>query len=293
MSTLSTSRLIRFGHSPDADDAFMFYGLAKALVTIPGCRVEHVMQDIQSLNRRAIAQADLEVTAISAAVYPQVAQHYRIMVTGASMGRGYGPVLVSKHLSDPAQLAGHSIAIPGEHTTAFLLLRLYLGRLADQVQFQTVHFEQIPQAVLGGVAEAGLLIHEGQLTYDKLGLQRLVDLGLWWKQETNLPIPLGLDVVHRDLGKSLSLEINRALRQSIEAAYADEEAALDYALAFGRDVDRETCRTFVRRYVNGDTLDMGAEGQRALEALFGRAHGTGLLDQIPSLDIIDGMFSSR
>jgi 1,4-dihydroxy-6-naphthoate synthase len=286
VSTISAQRLIRFGHSPDADDAFMFYGLAQALVTIPGYRVEHVMQDIQSLNGRAIAQADLEVTAISAAVYPQVAQHYRIMATGASIGRGYGPLLVSKHLSDPAQLAGHRIAIPGEHTTAFLLLRLYLGRLVDQVQFSTVHFEHVSEAVLEGEAEAGLIIHEGQLTHDRLGLRRLVDLGQWWKQETNLPIPLGLDVVHRSLGGSLSLKINQALRQSIEAAYADEDSALDYALTFGRGVDRETCRSFVRMYVNEDTLDMGEEGQSALEALFGRAQRAGLLDQIPSLDIV-------
>jgi 1,4-dihydroxy-6-naphthoate synthase len=266
----------------------MFYGLANALVTIPGHQVEHVMQDIQSLNQRAIAQADLEVTAISAAVYPQVAQHYRIMATGASMGRGYGPMLVSKQLSEPAQLAGRRIAIPGEHTTAFLLLRLYLGRLVEHVQFMTVHFEHIPQAVLGGEAEVGLLIHEGQLTHDKMGLQRLVDLGQWWQQETNLPIPLGLDVVNRNMGDSLGREINRALRQSIEAAYANEEAALDYALAFGRGVDRETCRAFVRMYVNEDTLDMGEEGHSALEALFGRAQRAGLLDQIPSLDIVRG-----
>jgi 1,4-dihydroxy-6-naphthoate synthase len=264
----------------------MFYGLAKELVTIPGCQVEHVMQDIQSLNKRAIDQADLEVTAISAAVYPQVAPHYRIMSTGASIGRGYGPMVVSKRLSDPAQLAGHRIAVPGEHTTAYLLLRLYLGGHVDQVQFQTVHFEQIPQAVLDGVADAGLLIHEGQLTHERLGLQCLVDLGQWWEQETKLPIPLGLDVVRRDLGEPLCAEVNQALRQSIKAAYADEEAALDYALAYGRDLDRETCRRFVKMYVNDDTLDMGEEGHRALQTLFGRAHATGLLDQIPALDIV-------
>ena len=287
LNNILSPRVIRFGHSPDADDAFMFYGLGKGIVTMPGYRIEHVMQDIQSLNRRAMTQSDLEVTAISAAVFPRVAQRYRIMATGASMGRGYGPVLVSKHLNHPSQLPGHHIAIPGEQTTAFLLLRLYLGGDAAKVEFRPVHFEQIPDAVLTEQVEAGLLIHEGQLTHGKMGLQRIVDLGQWWEQETGLPIPLGLDVVRRDLGDALSVEINRALRRSIEAAFADEEAALDYALSFGRGVDRETCRAFVRMYVNEDTRDMGEAGRGALETLFVRAERAGLLDQVPPLDVVE------
>jgi 1,4-dihydroxy-6-naphthoate synthase len=264
----------------------MFYGLAKEIITIPGCRVEHVMQDIQSLNQRALNQFDLEVTAISAAVYPQVAHHYQIMSTGASIGRGYGPMVVSKRLDNTSQLSGRSIAIPGEQTTAFLLLRLYLGRKVDSVQFCPMHFEQISSAILDDKVDAGLIIHEGQLTHEALGLRLVSDLGKWWNEETGLPIPLGLDVVRRDIGEELIMEINRGLRRSIEAAFADEEAALDYALSFGRGVEREICRKFIHMYVNSDTLDMGIEGQQALEILFTRAHSEGFLETVPPLNII-------
>jgi 5,8-dihydroxy-2-naphthoate synthase len=283
-----SSKLIRFGHSPDADDAFMFYGLAKEIVKVAGYRVEHVMEDIQSLNQRALTQADLEITAISTAVYPKIAARYRIMSTGASMGRRYGPQIVSKSLASVKELAGRRLAIPGDHTTAFLVLRLFLGKSLNEVEFTPVHFEHIPQAILDGEVEAGLLIHEGQLTHPELGLHQLVDLGQWWDAETGLPLPLGLDVVRRDLGEDLCREINRALRRSIEAAYADEEKALDYALSFGRGVARETCRTFIKMYVNQDTLDLGEDGQRSLQVLFDRAQKAGLLDAVPLLDILPG-----
>jgi 1,4-dihydroxy-6-naphthoate synthase len=279
-------RTIRFGHSPDADDAFMFFGLATGRAAIPGWRVDHVMEDIQRLNERAIAQGDLEVTAISAAIYPRVAHRYRIMSTGASMGRGYGPLLVSRYFDRPAQQPGHRIAIPGEFTTAYLLLRLFLGSDADIVDLVPMHFERIMQAVADEEVEAGLLIHEGQLTHGALGLRPLVDLGRWWDEETGLPLPLGLDVVRADLGDELCRAINRALRASIEAAYADEDAALDYALGFGRGVERETCRRFVKMYVNEDTIDMGDQGARALGELYGRAHRAGFLDAPPTLDIV-------
>ena len=285
---MKDTNIIHFGHSPDADDAFMFYGLAQKIVTVPGYHVEHVLQDIQSLNQRAMTQADLEVTAISAAVYPQVAHCYRIMNTGASMGRGYGPMVVGNSGGGPERLAGLRIAIPGEQTTAFLLLRLYLGDVVQTIEFRPVHFEHIPQAVLHGEVDAGLIIHESQLTHGTIGLRSLVDLGRWWEEGTGLPIPLGLDVVRRDLGAHLSGEIDRALRRSIEAAYAEEEAALDYALSYGRGVDRETCRTFVKMYVNQDTLDLGESGRCALEALFSQAHKSGLLDEMPPLDVIPG-----
>jgi len=288
LSTHEESRTIRFGHSPDADDAFMFYGLANGKATIPGYRVEHVMQDIQSLNERAIAHGDLEVTAISAAIYPRVAGRYRIMSTGSSMGRGYGPVLVSKYFDQAAQLPGHRIAIPGEYTTSFLLLKLFLGSDTEIVDLVPMHFERIMEAVAEEEVEAGLLIHEGQLTHESLGLRRLADLGRWWAEETGLPIPLGLDVVRADLGEDLCRAVNRALRTSIEVAYAEEDAALDYALGFGRGVERETCRKFVKMYVNDDTLDMGDEGARALADLFGRAHRAGFLDAEPRLDIVRG-----
>lgn len=285
---MKDTKIIYFGYSPDADDAFMFYGLAQEIVTIPGCRVEQVLQDIQSLNQRAMTQADLEVTAISAAVYPKVAHRYRIMNTGASMGRGYGPMVIGKSGGEPGRWAGLRIAIPGEQTTAFLLLCLYLGDAVKTIELQPVHFEHIPQAVLNGEVDAGLIIHESQLTHGAIGLRSLVDLARWWEGETGLPIPLGLAVVRRDLGDHLGGEIDRALRRSIEAAYAEEEAALDYALPYGRGVDRETCRTFVKMYVNQDTLDLGEDGRRALEALFGRAYKAGLLGEMPPLDVIPG-----
>ncbi|HWP59852.1 MAG TPA: MqnA/MqnD/SBP family protein [Candidatus Acidoferrales bacterium] len=279
-------RIIRFGHSPDADDAFMFYGLAKEIVRIPGYRVEHVMQDIQSLNERARSLADLEVTAISTAVYPEIASRYRIMSSGASMGRGYGPQVVSLKLASASELSGKRLAIPGAHTTAFLVLRLYLGDNAKSVEFAPVNFDQIPQAILDGRVDAGLLIHEGQLTHPEMGLHEIVDLGKWWDDETGLPLPLGLDVVRRDLGEELSAQINSALRRSIEVAYADEENALDYALSFGRGIEREVCRAFVKMYVNRDTLDMGESGRRSLEELFARAATAGLVPKMPPLDIV-------
>jgi 1,4-dihydroxy-6-naphthoate synthase len=285
---VESAKLIRFGHSPDADDAFMFYGLAKEIVKIPGYRVEHVMQDIQTLNQRALARADLEITAISTAVYPKIAERYRIMSTGASMGRRYGPQIVSKRVASVKELAGRRLAIPGDHTTAFLVLRLFLGKLVNEVEFAPVHFEHIPQAILNEEVDAGLLIHEGQLTHPELGLHQLVDLGEWWDDETGLPLPLGLDVVRRDLGEGLCREINRALRRSIEAAYAEEEDALDYALSFGRGIEREVCRTFVKMYVNQDTLDMGANGKRSLETLFTRAVEAGMIREIPRLDVLPG-----
>jgi 1,4-dihydroxy-6-naphthoate synthase len=278
--------LIRFGHSPDADDAFMFYGLAKKIIAIPGYQVEHIMQDIQSLNQRAINLSDLEVTAISAAAYPYLAHNYRIMSTGASISRNYGPILVSKSLNMTSQLSNCRIAIPGEYTTAFLLLRMYLGKDLEKVKFYPMHFDHIMQAVLEEKVEAGLIIHEGQLIYQELGLQKVCDMGEWWGQETGLPIPLGLDVVRKDLGEELMIEINRGLRRSIESAFKSEELALDYALSFSRGLDRETCRQFIHMYVNSDTLDMGSEGQRSLETLFIKAYQAGLLDTVPHLNII-------
>lgn len=197
-------------------------------------------------------------------------------------------MVIGKSGGEPGRWAGLRIAIPGEQTTAFLLLCLYLGDAVKTIELQPVHFEHIPQAVLNGEVDAGLIIHESQLTHGAIGLRSLVDLARWWEGETGLPIPLGLAVVRRDLGDHLGGEIDRALRRSIEAAYAEEEAALDYALPYGRGVDRETCRTFVKMYVNQDTLDLGEDGRRALEALFGRAYKAGLLGEMPPLDVIPG-----
>ncbi|HKB27201.1 MAG TPA: MqnA/MqnD/SBP family protein [Methylomirabilota bacterium] len=249
---------IRIGHSPDPDDSFMFYALTAGKVTLPGVRIEHVLEDIESLNRRA-RTAELEVTAVSFATYLLIADSYRMMDPGASMGKGYGPILVAREAIDPRELPERVIAIPGKHTTAALLLRLYVG---DPPQIE-VAFDKIPQAVLEGQADAGLLIHEGQITHTKLGLVKVLDLG-------------------EDLHRALS----QALRDSIAWAHAHVDEALDYAMRYGRGIDKETCRKFVLMYVNDYTLTLGPEGRAAIERLFGEALRKGLIAAVPAIDPI-------
>ena len=279
------TRVLRFGHSPDPDDAFMFYGLAEEAITIRNFRVEHVLEDIQSLNDRAIGGTDpLEVTAISAHAYPHVADRYWIMRCGASMGLGYGPIVVARPggPGSVANLGGRRVAIPGELTTAYLVAQLYLPR------FQPVPtpFDRIPDAVLAGEVDAGLVIHEGQITYAEQGLEKLGDLGAVWLDDTGLPLPLGLDVVRRDLGRELAKEVAQALAASIEYAFENEDDAVQYALAYGRGLDRESARRFVRMYVNDYTRDMGEQGCRALETLFVRAAAAGLLPPVDEVDLV-------
>ena len=272
---------LRVGHSPDADDAFMFYGIATGAVATGPYEVQHVVADIQSLNRRALT-GDLEVTAVSAAVYSQVADRYRILACGASIGRNYGPIVLAKPQKAGGGLEGMRIAIPGEQTTAYLLLRIF----AHGFQPVIVDFDAVLPALDRGDVDAALVIHEGQVTYRDLGYTNLLDLGKAWFQETGLPIPLGLDVVRRDLGEEAIQSIFRMLQDSILHTQADEEGALDYAMQYGRGIDRETCRTFVRMYVNEDTVQMGSEGKRALEELYRRALERGLIAGMPPLDIV-------
>jgi 1,4-dihydroxy-6-naphthoate synthase len=273
---------LRIGHSPDPDDAFMFYALAKEVEGVEGLEVEHVLEDIESLNRRALS-GELEVTAVSAAAYPEIAHLYWIMRTGASMGRGYGPILVAREPIDPGDLAGRTVAIPGEKTTANLLLAIH----CPGVERVTTAFDRIPDAVLDGRADVGLLIHEGQITYAELGLHRVLDFGRIWEEETGgLPLPLGLDLVRRDLGRETAERISATLRRSIEHALANEDDALDYALEFGRGISREVGRRFVRMYVNEDTLDLGEAGLAALRHLYSRAREKGLLEEIPDLELV-------
>jgi 1,4-dihydroxy-6-naphthoate synthase len=271
--------VIRVGHSPDPDDAFMFYALSAGKVAIPGCRVEHLLEDIESLNRRA-RSAELEVTAVSAAAYTLVADRYRLMDPGASMGKGYGPILVAREPLDPARVGERVVAMPGSHTTAAMLLRLYCG---DPPVIE-VAFDQIPRVVLEGQADLGLLIHEGQITHDRMGLCKVLDLGQAWERDTGLPLPLGVNVMRRDLGEGLQRQISQALRDSIAWAHAHVDEALDYAMAWGRGIDRETCRRFVLMYVNEYTQALGPEGRRALGRLFALAHGRGLIPAVPPLD---------
>lgn len=274
-------KTISIGHSPDADDAFMFYGLASERVVIDGYKIEHVMEDIETLNRRA-RRGELDVTAISAAAYPEVAHLYRIMSCGASVGRKYGPIVLSREKLALSDLAGRRIAVPGAQTTAYLLLRLYAPAFTPLM----MDFDRIVEAVASGEADAGVIIHEGQLTWQSTGLHNVIDLGAAWMEDTSLPIPLGLDVIRRGLGDELAQRVATALKDSIVLARTDEDAAVDYAMRFGRGLDRETCRAFVRMYVNTDTVDMGDEGTRALETLYGRARERGLLDTPPTLDIL-------
>ena len=273
---------IVFGHSPDADDAFMFFALAKRRVTIGEYAVAHHMEDIESLNRRAVS-GELDVTAISAAHYPSVAQHYRIMSCGASVGRNYGPMVVSANRIKEADLAGKKIAVPGEFTTSYMLWRIF-GPENFEPLF--MDFDDVEQAVRQGRADAGILLHEGQILYEQRGFTGILDLGKTWFEKTGLPIPLGLDCVNRRLGDELCRDVATALKRSVAYARSHEDDALDYALAFGRGIGKEDARRFVRMYVNDDTEDMGAEGAKALKTLFSMAAERGIIDSIPRLDVV-------
>jgi 1,4-dihydroxy-6-naphthoate synthase len=273
--------LIRIGHSPDPDDAFMFYALTAGKVKVPGVEIGHVLEDIESLNRRARTQ-ELEVTAVSAATYVLVADGYRLMDPGASMGKGYGPILVAREPMDPREIPEHVVAIPGSHTTAALLLRMYCG---DPPLIE-VAFDKIPQAVLEGQADLGLLIHEGQLTHPSMGLTKVLDLGEAWRRDTDLPLPLGVNVMRRDLGEATHRALSQGLRDSIAYAHANVDEALEYAMQYGRGIDKETCRRFVLMYVNDYTVALGDEGRRALGTLFSRAHRMGLIQAVPPIDPI-------
>src|SRR6059036_866116 len=273
---------IRIGHSPDADDAFMFYALTAGKVTIPGARVEHVLEDIESLNRRA-RTGELEVTAVSAATYVLVADRYRLMDAGASMGKGYGPILVAREPIAEREIPRRVVAIPGSHTTASLLLRMYLPEEPPLIE---VAFDKIPSAVLEGQADLGLLIHEGQITHEAMGLVKVLDLGERWQRETGLPLPLGVNVMRRDLGEDLHRRLSQGLRDSIAWAQTNVDEALEYAMRYGRGIDKETCRRFVLMYVNDLTLTLGSEGRAAVQRLFGEAQRKGLISEVPPIDPI-------
>jgi 1,4-dihydroxy-6-naphthoate synthase len=273
---------IRIGHSPDPDDAFMFYALTAGKVNVPDVRIEHLLEDIESLNRRA-RSAELEVTAVSAATYILVADRYRLMDPGASMGKGYGPILVAREPIALEDIPRCVVAIPGSHTTASLLLRLYLPEEPPLIE---VAFDRIPHAVLEGQADLGLLIHEGQITHPSMGLVKVLDLGELWQRETPLPLPLGVNVMRRDLGEPVHRALSAALKASIAWAHANVDEALEYAMRYGRGIDKETCRRFVLMYVNDYTVTLGAEGRAALERLFAMAERRGLIPAMPAIDPI-------
>lgn len=276
-----SERIIRVGHSPDPDDAFMFYGLASGKVKIDDVRIEHVMEDIQTLNERAL-RAELEVTAISAHAFVHVAQHYWVMRTGASMGEGYGPVIVAKKNYNLEDLHGKVVATPGRLTTANLLFKLY----TEGVNNIDVPFDQIIDAVQTGKADAGLLIHEGQITYKEMGLYKVVDFGEAWQNDSGgLPLPLGLDVVRKDLGETLARQLSKGLQDSIHYGYQHQDESIPYALEFGRGIDTALGARFVKMYVNDVTIDMGERGRQALQMLFDRAFQKKLISTRPVVEL--------
>ena len=281
-------RTLRFGHSPDADDAYMFYGFHTGRATIAGCRVEHVLEDIQSLNRRALEQADLEITAVSAHAYAHLADRYAVLACGASMGLGYGPLVVAPAPRSLDSLRGERVAIPGRLTTAALLLRL---ECPDCVPVE-VMFDRIPDVVRRGHTDdgiavaAGVIIHESQLTYAAEGLIKVLDFGGRWMERDRLPVPLGLDVVRRDLGPDLMRAVSTGFRASIQDALDHEEEAIRYALQFSRGLDVRQGKRFVHMYVNELTLEMGDRGRRALEKLYDRAVAAGLIAARPTLEVV-------
>ena len=279
--TINDNQII-FGHSPDVDDAFMFFAMEKKYVEIPGYSVAHHMEDIESLNVLA-ESGKLPVTAISAARYPDVAAHYRIMSCGSSIGRNYGPMVVSVDPMTESDLEGKRVAVPGIFTTSWLLFQIFGPKKCEPV---FVDFDDVGPAVEEGRADVGILLHEGQILYEKLGFHGIMSLGEKWHKATGLPIPLGVDLVSRQIGDELAQEIADASLASINYARDHEDDALEYALGFGRGIDPEDGKKFVRMYVNEDTVDMGEEGRQALEKLFSMAVERGVLGELPELDIV-------
>jgi 5,8-dihydroxy-2-naphthoate synthase len=265
-------RVVRVAHSPDSDDAFMFYALAAGKIDTEGLRYVHELQDIETLNQRAL-HGELEVTAVSIHAYAHLADRYMLLPHGASMGDRYGPRLVAREPKSRTQVRGARIAIPGPLTSAFLALRLY------EPEFVAIPtpFDQIEDAVLDGAVDLGLLIHEGQLTYGERGLHLIADLGEWWYGETGLPLPLGGNVVRKDLGPALIARISRHLRASIAYALAHRADALDHAMRYARGLDRQDADVFVGMYVNEMTLDYGEAGRRAVRLFLERGVAAGIV----------------
>ena len=264
------NREIKVAHSPDSDDAFMFYGLATNKVRVPGLKFTHTLCDIETLNRKAM-EGYYDVTAISFHAYPYIQDKYLLMPNGGSVGEGYGPMIVSPKRLSVDEVKHVRIAVPGTMTTAYLVLKLF----APEAETEVVAFDQIIPEVLAGKFDAGLIIHEGQLTYANSGLNRIVDMGKWWGELTGLPLPLGGNAIKRDLGPELSALVCKALRDSIQYALDHREQALEYAMQFARDLDTEMADKFVGMYVNERTLDYGEDGRAAVAKLLemGYEHG--------------------
>ena len=276
------TQVIRVGHSPDPDDAFMFYALAHGKLDTGGLEFRHQLEDIETLNRRAL-HGELEVTALSVHAYAYVHDHYALLGCGASMGDRYGPIVVARQSWSPDELHEKTIAVPGTLTTAFLVLRLVLRR---DFAYEVMPFDTILSAVRSGRVDAGLIIHEGQLTFQDLGLKKVLDLGRWWYEQHELPLPLGANGVRRDLGRPLMVKINDLVRQSIRYGLDHREEALDYALGYARDMGRAQADEFVGMYVNHWTLDWGRSGRAAVQKLLSEAHSAGVIPQPVTADFV-------
>jgi 1,4-dihydroxy-6-naphthoate synthase len=274
---------ISIAHSPDSDDAFMFYGLATNKVRVPGFRFNHTLCDIETLNKKARDEAFYDVTAISFHAYPYVQHSYTLMGCGGSVGEGYGPMVVSSREMTPEDLKRVKIAVPGTMTTAYLALKIF----NPDLETVTVPFDQIIPEIQAGNFEAGLIIHEGQLTYSASGLQKVVDLGVWWREATGLVLPLGGNAVRRSLGPEKLKIVTKAVRDSIQHALDNREPALEYAMQFARDLDPRLAIRFVSMYVNERTLDYGADGRQAIRKLLDLGHERGIIPIAPLVDFVD------
>jgi 1,4-dihydroxy-6-naphthoate synthase len=276
-------REISIAHSPDSDDAFMFYGLATNKIRVPGYRFTHTLCDIETLNRRAQEEAFYDVSAISFHAYPYVQDNYTLMGCGGSVGEGYGPMVVSSKKLTPEDLKGIKIAVPGKLTTAYLALKVF----NPDIETEVVPFDQIIPAILSGKYDAGLIIHEGQLTYSSSGLYKVIDLGVWWRETTGLVLPLGGNAIRRSLGAEAHKIISKALRDSIQHALDHREQALEYAMQFARDLDTSLANRFVSMYVNERTLDYGKDGREAIRKLLQVGHEKGIIPIEPKVDFVD------
>jgi 1,4-dihydroxy-6-naphthoate synthase len=280
-SVSSAVREISVAHSPDSDDAFMFYALATNKVRVPGLKFSHTLTDIETLNRKAM-EGFYDVSAISFHAYPYVQDKYALMPCGGSVGEQYGPMVISPRMVGLEELKSMKIAVPGTMTTAYLALKLF----APKIETAVVPFDRIIPEVLAGKYEAGLIIHEGQLTYERSGLKRILDLGRWWHEQTGLPLPLGGNAIRRELGPELIAQVTKALRDSIQYALDHREPALAYAMQFARDLDPQMADRFVGMYVNNRTLDYGEDGKQAVARLLEMGYKAGIIPHKPQVEFV-------
>jgi 1,4-dihydroxy-6-naphthoate synthase len=272
---------IKLAHSPDSDDAFMFYALATHKLSTPGYKYTHILSDIQSLNEAALAET-YDVTAVSFAAYPELRDKYVLLDCGASFGEGYGPIVVSTKAMKGQELAGKRIAVPGIKTSAYLTLRLFEANFEPVV----MPFDKIIDALQNNLVEAGLLIHEGQLFFQEKGLHKVIDLGIWWQEETGLPLPLGGNVVRKALGPRLGRQIAKTIRNSVTYGLEHREEALNYAMQFAREMNMELADAFIGMYVNKWTLGYGEKGRQAVKELIVRGTRAGLLPEPPVVEFL-------